>query len=46
MTIDIGKILNEAGLKATPQRKMIYEFMTELGHSSVDELIARIQKKS
>ena len=42
----IAKILNEAGLKATPQRKMIYELMTESGHSSIDEIIARVKQQS
>ena len=44
--MDIGTIINEAGLKATPQRKMVYELMTELGHSSIDEIIVRVQKQS
>jgi len=44
--MNIGKIIKEAGLKATPQRKMIYELMTELGHSSIDEIIARVQQQN
>jgi len=46
IVVKIGKILNEAGLKATPQRKMIYEIMTEFGHSSIDEIIVKVQEKS
>jgi len=44
--MNIGEIIKKAGLKATPQRKMIYELMTELGHSSIDEIIARVQQKN
>ena len=44
--MNIGEIIKKAGLKATPQRKMIYELMTELGHSSIDEIIARVQQLS
>ena len=44
--MNIGKIINEAGLKATPQRKMVYQLMTESGHSSIDEIIVRVQQQS
>jgi Fe2+ or Zn2+ uptake regulation protein len=44
--MNIGQIIKEAGLKATPQRKMIYELMIESGHSSVDEIIAKIQQQN
>jgi len=44
--MNVGQIIKGAGLKATPQRKMIYELMTELGHSPIDEIIARIQQLS
>ena len=46
IVMNIGKIIKEAGLKATPQRKMIYELMTVLGHSSIDEIIARVQQQN
>ena len=46
MVMKIDKILNEAGLKATPQRKMIFGLMTESGHSSIDEIIAKVKQKS
>ena len=42
----IGEIIKKAGLKATPQRKMIFELMTELGHGSIDDIIVRVQQKS
>lgn len=44
--MQIGNVLKEAGLKATPQRKMIYETMTELGHASIDEIIVKVQEKN
>jgi Fe2+ or Zn2+ uptake regulation protein len=40
------EIIKKAGLKATPQRKMIYEIMTKLGHASMDEIIAKAQQQS
>ena len=46
IVMKIGKIINEAGLKATPQRKMIFELMTKSGHSSIDEIIAKVKQKS
>lgn len=42
--MNIGDIIKKKGLKATPQRKMIYELMTELGHSPIDGIIARVRK--
>ena len=44
--MNIGDIIKKAGLKATPQRKMIYEIMTELGHSSIDNIIVRLHDQS
>jgi len=41
-----GEIIRKAGLKSTPQRKMIYEIMAQLGHSSIDDVIVRVQQKS
>lgn len=38
--------IKAAGLKVTPQRKLIYEIMQELGHSSIDELIARVKMRN
>ena len=40
------EIIKKAGLKATPQRKIIYEIMSELGHGSIDEIIAKVQQQS
>lgn len=42
--MNIGEIIKKAGLKATPQRKIVYELMTKLGHSPIDEIIAKVQK--
>jgi len=44
--MDIVETIKKAGLKATPQRKMIYELMTELGHSPIDEIIIRVQQQN
>jgi len=44
--MNIGQIIREAGLKATPQRKIVYELMAKLGHSSTDEIIAGVQQKN
>jgi len=44
--MNIGEIIKTAGLKATPQRKMIYELMTELRHSPIDEIIARVRQQN
>ena len=44
--MNTGEIIRKAGLKATPQRKIVYEVMTELRHSSIDEVIAKVQKLS
>ena len=41
-----GEVIKKAGLKVTPQRIMVYELMTELGHCSIDEIIARVQQKN
>ena len=43
--MNTGEIIKNAGLKATPQRKFIYEIMAELGHSPIDEIIARVQEQ-
>jgi Fe2+ or Zn2+ uptake regulation protein len=40
------EIIKKAGLKATPQRKIIYELMVEVGHSSIDAIIARVQQQN
>jgi len=44
--MNIGEIIKKAGLKATPQRKAVYEIMTKLGHGSIDEIIARLRQQS
>jgi Fe2+ or Zn2+ uptake regulation protein len=42
----VGEIIKKAGLKVTPQRVMVYELMTELGHSSIDEIISGVRQKN
>ena len=44
--MNTGEIIKKAGLKATPQRKMVYGLMAELGHSSIDAVIDRVQQQS
>jgi Fe2+ or Zn2+ uptake regulation protein len=40
------EIIKKAGLRATPQRKMIYEIMAKSGHGSIDEIITKAQQQS
>jgi len=44
--MDTGEIIKKAGLKATPQRKMIYEAMLELRHGTIDGVIAKVQQQN
>lgn len=44
--MNTGEIIKQAGLKATPQRKIVYELMMELGHSQIDEIIARVRQQN
>ena len=37
--------IREAGLKLTPQRKAVYEAMTELRHAPIEEIISSVQSK-
>lgn len=41
--MEVKDIIKQAGLKVTPQRIMIYEIILELGHSSMDEIVAKVQ---
>lgn len=36
--MEIRNKIKAVGLKATPQRRAVYEVMQELGHSSIDEI--------
>ena len=38
-------IIKNAGLKITPQRKVVYEVMMELRHAAIDEIIKCVQSK-
>lgn len=44
--MDISCIIKAAGLKVTPQRKILYEVMTELGHGTMEEIISKVQEKN
>jgi Fe2+ or Zn2+ uptake regulation protein len=44
--MDTGVIIKKAGLKATPQRKMVYRIMAELGHCPIDEVIMRVRQQN
>ena len=44
--MNIVEVIKKTGLKATPQRKMVYELMTKLCHSPIDEIIARVQQQN
>ena len=44
--MNIGEVIKKAGLKATPQRKILYELMTTLRHSPIDEMIAKVQQQN
>ena len=41
----IREKIKAAGLKATPQRRAIYEIMQDACHCSIDEIIARIKEE-
>lgn len=43
--MDHFRVLREAGLKVTPQRRFVYETLMEMGHATVDELILRIKEE-
>ena len=40
-----GEVIKKAGLKVTPQRVMVYELMSEMGHISIDEIIESVRKQ-
>ena len=44
--MEIREKIKAAGLKATPQRRLVYEVMQELCHSPIDEVITRAQSVS
>lgn len=43
MMKDSADIIKRAGLKLTPQRKMVYEAVMHLGHASVEEIVSSVQ---
>ncbi|MBD8388319.1 Fur family transcriptional regulator [Dysgonomonas sp. BGC7] len=44
--MDVTNIIKNAGLKITPQRRIVYEVMTKLGHGTIDEVISEVQKQN
>ncbi len=42
--MEIREKIKNAGLKATPQRRAIYEVMQDLCHCSIDEVITRVRE--
>ena len=44
--MNAGEIIKKAGLKATPQRKIVYELMMKSGHSPIDEIIAQMRQQN
>jgi len=44
--MNTGEIIKKAGLKVTPQRTMVYDMVSELGHCSIDTILAGVQQKS
>jgi Fe2+ or Zn2+ uptake regulation protein len=44
--MNLAEIIKKAGLKATPQRKIVYEIMTELRHSPIDEITEKVQQQN
>ncbi len=45
MMEEIKDIIKSCGLKATPQRICVYQTMRELGHTSADAVIEKVQSK-
>lgn len=43
--MDTGEIIKKAGLKATPQRILIYELMAKSGHSPIDDIISKLRQQ-
>lgn len=41
--MDITKIIRNAGIKATAQRKAIYKVLKELGHASADDVACKVR---
>ena len=44
--MNIAEIIKKAGLKATPQRKIVYEIMTELRHCPIDEITSKVRQQN
>lgn len=44
-TVESTENIKNAGLKITPQRKILYEAMMELRHATIDEIIKCVQSK-
>lgn len=45
-TMNIGNRIRDTGLKVTPQRKKVYEVISELAHASVEDIITHVQQQN
>ena len=43
---DLGARLRKSGLRLTPQRQLILRAVEELGHSTPDEVLARVRAQA
>ncbi|MDD2293801.1 MAG: transcriptional repressor [Bacteroidales bacterium] len=41
--MEIRNKIKASGLKATPQRRLVYQAMQKFGHASIDEVVAFVQ---
>jgi Fe2+ or Zn2+ uptake regulation protein len=44
--MNTAAIIKKAGLKATPQRKIVYKIMMDLLHSPIDEITEKVQQQN
>lgn len=44
--MEIGDKIRDAGLKQTPQRRVVYEAMMELRHATIETIISHVQSKA
>ncbi len=44
--MDTAEKIRAKGIKATPQRQLVYEVLEESGHAPIDEIIKKVQAKN
>ncbi len=44
--MDTAEKIRSKGIKATPQRRLVYEVLEKLGHAPVDEIIEKVRVKN